>query len=79
MSDAMMSDFMRITDSFSGEELVSAISILSEKLKKMFANSEEKANISKEEQTLRELFAHADSLHLRSDGTKWTREELYER
>ena len=86
MSDAMMTDFMRITDSFSGEELVSAISILSEKLKKMFANSEKKANISKEEQklskeeqTLRELFAHADSLHLRSDGTKWTREELYER
>ena len=37
MSDAAMADFMRITDSFSGEELVSAISILTEKLKTLFA------------------------------------------
>ena len=33
MSDTAMADFMRITDSFSDEELVSAISILTEKLK----------------------------------------------
>ena len=33
MSDAMMADFNRITDSSSGQELVSAISILTEKVK----------------------------------------------
>ena len=40
MSDSAMTDFIRITDSFSGEELVSAISILTEKLKNFFAKED---------------------------------------
>ncbi len=40
MSDAALADFNKLTDSFSTEELVSAISILSEKLKKIFINEE---------------------------------------
>ena len=79
MSDAMMADFNRITDSFSGEELVSAISILTEKLKKLFAGTEEKPKVSKEEEALQNLLALSETLNLRSDGTKWTREEMYER
>lgn len=40
MSDSAMTDFIRITDSFSCEELVSAISILTEKLKNFFCKRE---------------------------------------
>ena len=77
MSDAVMEDFMRMTDSFDYEDTVSAISILAEKLKKTF--SKETKAMSKEQKAINSLFARADSLHLCSDGTKWTREELYER
>ena len=81
MSDAMMSDFMKMADSFSGEELASAISILSEKLKAVFVSDDRFKNkdLEKRRKTLKKLFAHADSLHLNSKGKKWTREELYER
>ena len=79
MSDAMMADFNRITDSFSGEELVSAISILTEKLKKLFAGTEDQPKVSEEEAALQAIFARADAEHASSNGEKWTREELYER
>ena len=77
MSDAVMEDFIRMTDSFDYEDTVSAISILADKLKKTF--SKETKTMSKEQKAINSLFARADSLHLCSDGTKWTREELYER
>ena len=69
MSDAMMADFNRITDSFSGEELVSAISILTEKLKKVFVKDEiEKKKNSREEMAIRSFFARADAEHFSSKG-----------
>jgi len=81
MSDAMMDDFIKMADSFSGEELVSAISILSEKLKKVFVNENDgkDKDLEKRKKALKKLFARADALHLNSHGAKWTREELYER
>ena len=80
MSEAVLADFNRIADSLSGEELVSAISILTEKLKKLFVKDEsaERKN-SKALAAFHELCAHADSLHLNSNGVKWTREEMNER
>ena len=50
-----------------------------EKLKKLFAGTEEKPKVSKEEEALQNLLALSETLNLRSDGTKWTREERYER
>nr|MBP3283717.1 hypothetical protein [Treponema sp.] len=77
MSDAMMADFNRITDSFSGEELVSAISILTEKLKKVFVKDEiEKKKNSREEMAIQSFFARADAEHFSSNGVRWTREEM---
>ena len=40
---------------------------------------EEKTKLSKEKEALDKLFALADSMHLTSNGQRWTREELYER
>ena len=77
MSDAVMEDFMRMTDSFDYEDTVSAISILKNKLKSQYKNKDK--HISKKEKLLKEIFARADALHLSSNGEKWTREELYER
>ena len=77
MSDAMMMNLTNMADSMSYDEVISAISLLLERLKKPFEKKEEK--LTKEQKILQELFAHADSLHLSSNGEKWTREELYER
>ncbi|MBR6062175.1 MAG: hypothetical protein IKP67_08885 [Spirochaetales bacterium] len=77
MSDVTMSDFIKMTNDFDYEQTVSAISILADKLKNAFVK--EKQELSKEQKAINSLFARADSLHLCSDGTKWTREELYER
>ena len=59
------------------DEVIQAISVLLERLKKPFERKEEK--LTKEQKILQKLFAHADSLHLSSNGEKWTREDLYER
>lgn len=40
---------------------------------------EEKPKLPKEKEALNKLFALADSMHLTSNGQRWTREELYER
>ena len=71
MSDALMADFNRITDSFSGEELISGISILTEKLKKLFVKDESAENkTSKEEMAIQAFFARADAEHISSNGIK---------
>lgn len=41
--------------------------------------TEEKLKPSKQMQDYNKLSRYANNLHLKSDGTKWTREELYER
>ena len=74
MSDAMMADFNRITDSFSGEELVSAISILTEKLKKVFVKDEiEKKKNSREEMAIQSFFVFVYADHLSSYCVRLTR------
>ena len=63
MSDAMMNDFIKMTDTFSSEELVSAISILTEKLKKIFIKEKE---VSLEKSLLQD---RAEILSQINDGT----------
>ena len=41
--------------------------------------TQEKLKPNKQMQSYDKLTKYADSLHLKSDGKKWTREELYER
>lgn len=41
--------------------------------------TEEKKEPSKKMQAFQRILALNEELHLKSDGTKWTREELYER
>ncbi len=78
MSDAMTANLTAMADSMTYDEVLAAISLLLERLKKPFTK-EEKGKSSKEEEAIHKLFVLSDSMHLHSDGTKWTREELYER
>lgn len=78
MSDAMISNLSSMADSMTYDEILSAISLFLEKLKKPFIK-EENLKISKEQEALHSIFTRADRLHLNSNGEKWTREELYER
>lgn len=78
MSDAMTADLTAMADAMTYDEVISAISLLLERLKKPFIKEEENKP-SKEEEALNAIFARADALHLNSNGKKWTREELYER
>ncbi|MBQ3798943.1 MAG: hypothetical protein II837_01495 [Treponema sp.] len=77
MSDVMTANLTAMADSMTYDEVLAAISLLLERLKKPFTK-EEKGKSSKEE-ALNAIFARADALHLNSNGEKWTREELYER
>ena len=78
MTEAMMADFQKLTSSFSYEDTVAAISFLVEKLKATMAPMKI-AQQGSDDNLLKTLFAHADSMQLSSEGKKWTREELYER
>ena len=77
MSDAMMANLSAMADSMTYEEVLAAISLFLERLKMPFEKKEK--NISKEQKAFQQLLAHANSLHLNSNGCTWTREELYER
>ena len=74
----MTANLTAMADSMTYDEVLAAISLLLERLKKPFTK-EEKGKSSKEEEALNAIFARADALHLNSNGEKWTREELYER
>ncbi|MBP5448783.1 MAG: hypothetical protein J6Y01_01575 [Spirochaetales bacterium] len=78
MSDITMAELNVIADSMTQEEIKSAMKIFRKKLKKTISKDKKK-RMSKREKALNDLFDHARTLHLCSDGTKWTREELYER
>ena len=82
MSDAVILNLSNMADSFSAEELAEAISMLSQKLKNLFASHRAEKQIEEKKESepafLTELFAMADceSEKHKSEG-KWTRDELY--
>lgn len=67
MSDITMAELNVIADSMTQEEIKSAMKIFREKLKKS-VSKDKKKRISKREKALNDLFEHAQTLHLRSDG-----------
>ena len=79
MSDAVMQELVNIADSMTQDELRSAVSIFRDRLKKTFGKQNRKKRLTKQEKAAQKLWQLANTLHLCSDGTKWTREELYER
>ena len=73
MSDAMMTDFSRMADALTYEEVIAVISLLLERLKKPFTQETQRQS-----SFLEDMFAVADKepeLH-KSEG-KWTRDELH--
>ncbi|MBP5465004.1 MAG: hypothetical protein J6Y13_07540 [Treponema sp.] len=73
MSDAMMTDFSRMADALTYEEVIAVISLLLERLKKPFTQETQRQS-----SFIEDMFAVADKepeLH-KSEG-KWTRDELH--
>lgn len=80
--DTKIAELSQQIDTFSYDEIVSAISLLAEKLKNSFSNNSIKdSQIENDEQyiNLKKAFALSNSMHLNSHGKKISREELYER